>query len=182
MLISADTATMAQWATVVATFIGPIIGVLLAFIFSRRESKRHAAVTLFQEILDETQKFVWLFRSFNNSMEFREQTIRTQKEAEDLPKDSVIHPYLAENIRRMEAEFSRLTDEIQAIQHSLAGRHLTLYLLFGKKSSKCSDDIDKLLTWRESVPIDGTLTAETSNAGMEICQSIARELGALAKL
>jgi hypothetical protein len=49
--------TLASWATVIATVIGPLIGVYVAYVFSRRQSQRQAAAELFRRIAEDAKNY-----------------------------------------------------------------------------------------------------------------------------
>jgi hypothetical protein len=120
---------------IVAAFLGPWSGVIVAYIFSRRQSKRVAAAELFRKIIDDAQNYHFAMRLGRLG--------ETMDDVHDTKLiDKIGHvPYQKLQLEKL----ANRTEKYQIARSALRADQLSLRILFDKTADSCILEISKLL-------------------------------------
>ena len=138
-------AIVAAWAAAIAAVVGPILGVVMANSFSRHESTRIAASSLFRSVVEHSHRYRHCFdevvyrkvtTDINHNRVERLKHIPTSQDRVDFTTDL----YNAS----VEAH-SQAVKELGMVEAFLQADILDLELLFEKKSAKCVGLIRELV-------------------------------------
>ena len=180
-----DAAIVAAWASVIATVIGPLVGIGIANSFARRESLRQESSKLFRQIMEDAQNYRHAFLDmYGSRFNFKSAMAAAEKWSGIVTADASLAAGIESQLKESKADLQRVEDrlatafrDVRAIESLLNADVLSLGLLFDEKCEPCGRAIrdliamSQLFNQQELRPLE-----DCDNRLAELIQCIAESL------
>jgi hypothetical protein len=170
-LLLADTDT----PTIIAAIVGPLVGVLMAHIFSKQQLKNVAATELFRRIIEDSYNFRAIYLVARISKQ-------STKTIGDIPVELKVKLHLFDTLVSSSADSRSYLIELNKMFALLAADKLSLSILFDSKADKCNKAIDKLIQWNGRFNDDTLATDDVGDSMLVDVKAISNEIRELSKL
>jgi hypothetical protein len=152
---------LASWLAIAASFIGPIIGVIIANMLSRQYSVRLEAAFAFRRIIENTHKYRHAFLNrirhekpiveYGPKLERLKQILATTVESTDAQsrqsreEATILFQFALLDQQAVQERYETAIYELQNAVSQLQSDKLSLDMIFSKQSKRCEKLIDELL-------------------------------------
>lgn len=175
---SHDPAVLAAWAAVISSFVGPLIGVVIAHSLTQNASVRAEAGHLFRRVMEDTQRFLNAFiEVYATRLRFIgagghvNELLKTVEELQaaypgqdgGMLKASDLFQSFTGSLSDAEQHHFNATKELQVVIAQLNVDVFWLGLMFGDKSKRCGALIRQMM-------VGATVFNQQELPPLEICR------------